>query len=310
MGTQSGPNRPEMTHLGHGVHRLSVVVCTRDRPALLEGCLIAARAALRPGDELVVVDSASLDPDPVEAVVRRMGARYVRAERPGLSLARNRGWKAARAPLVAFTDDDCLPGRSWADALVTGFERPGVDFVTGPVTAEGDVRLPVSVVTAAEPREFGPGTDPVACGAGANMAFRTEALDAIGGFDELLGAGAPLRAGEDLDAFARLLRLGHLGRYVPEAALAHVQWRTDAGAVALGWGYGLGAGAVAVKAGREGSGWSLLRHRLGRDGVGAVARALRERHWTGLATSLLQLSGTVAGAARTARRPIVNGRYA
>jgi len=292
------------------VHRLSVIVCTRDRPTLLAGCLDTARAALGASDELIVVDSASLDPAPVEATARRAGARYVRADRAGLSHARNVGWAHARAPVVAFTDDDCRPHPGWADALRAGFGDAGVDFVTGPVTADGDVRLPVSVVTATEPREFDRGTDPVSCGAGANMAFRVDALERIGGFDELPGAGGSLRAGEDLDAFMRLLRLGRRGRYVPGASLDHVQWRTDAGAVALGWNYGLGAGAVAVKAGREGSDWTLLRHRLGRDGLGAVTRALRERHWTGLASSTLQLGGTVVGAARTARRPITDGRFA
>ena len=291
------------------MHRLSVLVCTRDRPALLAGCLEALSGAIGAADEVVVVDSASADAAAVSAVARRHGARYVRVDRPGLSRARNAGTAAARAPIVAFTDDDCRPGPGWGDAIAGAFD-PDVDFVTGPVTAEGGGRLPVSVVTDTAPRRFGAGTDPGTCGAGANMAFRVEALRAVDGFDEFLGAGGPLRAGEDLDAFARLLAGGRQGRYEPAAALAHVQWRRDAEAVALGWNYGLGAGAVAMKALRTGSGRGLLARRLGRDGVGAIVRSVRHRHWTGVATSVLQLAGTVVGAARTARRPVTHGRFA
>ena len=299
-----------MTQPGHAVHRLSVLVCTRDRATLLDGCLTAVRASLGPDDELVVVDSASRDPDPIRAVVDRHGGRYVRADEPGLSRARNIAWAAASAPLVAFTDDDCRPSPGWADAVVAGFEDPQVDFVTGPVAADSDVRLPVSVVTARDARRFGPGTDPTACGAGANMAFRVEALEAVSGFDEMLGAGGPLRAGEDLDVFVRLLHQGRQGRYAPAATLDHVQWRSDGRAVALGWNYGLGAGAVGMKAGRSGAGWTLLGQRLGRDGVLSVVRSLRERHWTGTATNVLQFAGAVTGALRTLRRPIETGRFA
>ncbi len=290
--------------------RVSVVVCTRDRPELLGGCLAAIGSTMGADDELVVVDSASQNGAAVAAVATTHGARLVRVERPGLSRARNAGTAAALAPLVAFTDDDCRPDPGWIDALVTGFEEADVDFVTGPVDAVGDVRLPVSVVLGTTARRFDATTDPTTCGAGANMAFRATALVDAGGFDEALGAGSRYRAGEDLDMFMRLLHHGHRGQFRPDARMGHVQWRADTEAVALGWNYGLGAGAAATKAARIGAGRQLLRQRLGADGVGAIVRSVRSRHWTGLATSVLQLAGTVVGAAATIPRPLHGERFA
>ncbi|HZY76948.1 MAG TPA: glycosyltransferase, partial [Jatrophihabitantaceae bacterium] len=73
---------------------VTVVVPTRDRPGQLETCLASLRAALDESDELVVADSASLDPDAVAAVARGAGATLVRCARPGVGRARNAGWRA------------------------------------------------------------------------------------------------------------------------------------------------------------------------------------------------------------------------
>ena len=77
---------PRRLRLGHAL--ISVVVPTRDRAEHLTACLEALRRELRPGDELVVVDSASATP---------AEQATLRAPRPGASLARNLGWRAATA---------------------------------------------------------------------------------------------------------------------------------------------------------------------------------------------------------------------
>ena len=58
-------------------------------------------------------------------------------------------------------------------------------------------------------------------GTGANVAFPSEAIETIGGFDESLGAGSPTSGGEDLDAFVRLLRSGRTLSYEPAALVWH-----------------------------------------------------------------------------------------
>src|SRR4029453_11177409 len=58
-------------------------------------------------------------------------------------------------------------------------------------------------------------------GSGANTAFRTGVLRALGGFAEDLGAGTPARGGEDLDAYLNVLRAGHRLVYQPRALVWH-----------------------------------------------------------------------------------------
>jgi GT2 family glycosyltransferase len=60
-----------------------------------------------------------------------------------------------------------------------------------------------------------------AAGAGANMAFRRAALEAIGGFDPGLDLGTPARGAGDLDLFHRFLEAGFVLRYEPTAVVRH-----------------------------------------------------------------------------------------
>jgi len=109
------PARPE----------LSVVVATHERAERLEDLLAALRRqTLAPSRfEVVVVDDASYDRTP--AVLAAEGARgeldlkaLRRSVNGGSGLAREDGWRAARAPHIAFTDDDCVPDPDWAEAML------------------------------------------------------------------------------------------------------------------------------------------------------------------------------------------------
>ena len=289
---------------------VAVVLCSRDRAGLLETAVAAVARCLRPDDEAVVVDSASLDRRACEPA-ERAGLRVIRADRPGLSVARNAGVAATAAPLLAFTDDDCLPDERWTGALDSAFSDDSTGFVTGPALADRVTPLPVSVTQGAVARRFGAGDDPFRCGTGANMAFRRTALDAEGPFDEVLGAGAPLLAGEDVDMFWRLLRAGWAGRFDPGVIVTHQQWRSTGRAIRLGYGYGVGGGALAAKAIRQDgrSGWRMLGHRLGRDGVVQLARDTLKGFGSGAAMDVLLLAGTAAGAVRGATRGLADGRF-
>jgi hypothetical protein len=64
-------------------------------------------------------------------------------------------------------------------------------------------------------------------GAGANMAFRTDRLRAVGGFDESLGAGMPSCGGEDLGMFVQLAWRGHSVGFEPAALVHHTHRRED-----------------------------------------------------------------------------------
>jgi glycosyltransferase involved in cell wall biosynthesis len=224
------------------IEEVSIVICTRDRSASLARCL-ASLARLDPAPhEVVVVDNASSDGETAR-VVAATPFRYVREDTPGLDRARNRGIAEARHDLIAFTDDDVEADPGWLRALAATFADLAVAGVTGRV-------LPASLETPAErlfqsygngmdkggaPRLFDPAAlKPAdllraqAVGVGANMAFRRQALAAVGGFDPDLDAGTPAAGGGDLDLFHRLLAAGFVLRYEPAAVVHHHHRRTMA----------------------------------------------------------------------------------
>ena len=216
---------------------VSVVVCTRNRPDALERCL-SALAALAPAPaEIIVVDNDPRSGQTCRVTDQHQGIRYIPEERPGLSAARNAGVLAATGDIIAFTDDDVIVDEGWVGAIDEAFADGGVTAVTGLV-------LPAELKTAAQyafqTDVFGWGRGyraldfdctffeatkdggvPVwRLGAGANMAFRRDAFERVGLFDERLGAGAS-GCSEDSELWYRLLAEGHRCRYWPSAEVLH-----------------------------------------------------------------------------------------
>jgi len=227
--------------------RLSVVIPTRDRPQMLERCLASVVASIGGDDEVIVVDSASQDAAAVAAVAERAGASTLRCDDPGASTARNRGWQHAQAELVAFVDDDVWVAPDWADALVRcAHAHPDAAWIAGRIDAPEDgesaVR-PVAILNRTEAAALDASTPSGRLGHSANLVVRRAALARVGGFDEVLGAGGPLRAAEDLDLIDRIVATGAGGRFEPEARAWHDQWRTRGQLIRLDWSYGIGNGA-------------------------------------------------------------------
>jgi O-antigen biosynthesis protein len=219
---------------------ISVIVCTRDRPQLLENCIAGLSRQRYPHFEVIVVDNAPTG-DLVRKVVTRLGPgpqyRYVVEPRPGLSWARNTGLAAARGEIVAFLDDDDDADQYWLMGIARGFARDNrIGCVTGSV-------LPARLDTPAQelfeqlgghmkgrgfmPLRFLPSgpQSPLfplpPFGVGANMAFRRQALTTIGGFDVALGAGTPTAACEDTLAMTLVLLQGYQIAYEPSAVMWH-----------------------------------------------------------------------------------------
>jgi GT2 family glycosyltransferase len=186
--------------------------------------------------------------------------RLVRSDRPGLAVAHNRGLDEARGEIVAITDDDVLADPAWLERLAAGFETgDDVACVTGlilPVELESPSQIWLDgywgLGKGFERRVFDGRPDPLrplhpytagAFGSGANMAFRTEALRALGGFDPALGAGSAALGGDDLAAFFDVLAAGHRLVYEPAAIVRH-RHRPDYDSLrrqAYGYGVGLTA---------------------------------------------------------------------
>ena len=111
--------------------RLSVVICTKDRPADLACAIASIRASGDVGRsaEIVVVEEA-------DAPREIPGIRYVHLPRSGqgFGYARNAGVREAHGDILLFIDDDCEAEQEWAEALVEPFQRnPHVLGVAGAV---------------------------------------------------------------------------------------------------------------------------------------------------------------------------------
>lgn len=233
----------------------SVIVCTHRRPADIAR-LLSALCELSPAPaEIVVVDN---DPGEHDCRVQALeaGARYVREDRRGLDNARNTGVAAARGEIVAFIDDDCVPSAGWLRRLPLEFSNPAVGAVTGPAfphvldtRARRRMEEQASLTRGLRRVEFDWTIFPVGgaggVGVGANMAFRREALAALGPcpFPAELDAGTITESGGDTYAIARLLACGYRIVYDPATFVYH-RHREDSRALhraVLGYGMGLAA---------------------------------------------------------------------
>ena len=259
-----------------GTGALTVVIPTRDRPEWLSRSLAALAPQAGALGGVIVVDSASRSPE-VAQVARAFGARYLREELPGASRARNRGWREAGTDYVAFLDDDLLVRPGWAEALAAAASGRDVAFVTGRVALPDGAVDPAgfALIDHGEARTLDARTRGV-LGGTANLLVSRQALAAIGGFDERLGPGRWLSAGEDLDLLDRLVEAGLTGRYEPAAVVECEQWREGAARSRLAWAYGKGMGARFAAMARRSPGRALTRwNELLR--LGGLATLLRRR---------------------------------
>lgn len=196
---------------------ISVVVCCYNGVATLGACLDAInRQTFRDHAELIVVDDGSTDG--TAELAARYGATVVRHDHNrGVSAAHNTGIRASRAPIIAFTDDDCIPAVDWLAELLVPYERPDVIGVGGTVSVarvETFVQRYLSAHNPLAPLELeldsGNGlafhfwlyirrmwqsdrpavARPVFGYAGANMSFRRHALERVGPYDERFHFGS------------------------------------------------------------------------------------------------------------------------
>jgi GT2 family glycosyltransferase len=210
--------------------RLSVVIATLGRQAKLERAL-EHLAALTDEDFDVIVVSDALDPDPQTTAARSLGVtgwRHLQAARPGASAARNAGWRASRAPLILFVDDDILAERGLVDEHVAGHtaEPDERTCVLGCVRWARSVRVTPFMRWL---DERGLQFDYAGLSAGqdagwgrmytANVSVKRSLLERLDGFDEV----AFPYLYEDLDLARRAHEAGGLVvRYRPQASAEHL----------------------------------------------------------------------------------------
>ena len=220
---------------------VSVVVCTRDRPAELRRCLDALGPTRERLRELIVVDNGPTA-ETRSVIASYPWATYLAEPRPGLSIARNAGVARATADIVAFTDDDAVVAPTWAERIVRSFTDPRIMAATG-LVLPAELETEPQIVFERGLGGFGRGFRAITfdagffarmrshgvpvwrIGAGANMACRREAFALVGPFDERLGPGAA-GCGDDSELWYRILAAGWTCRYDPVAVAHHRHRRT------------------------------------------------------------------------------------
>lgn len=198
---------------------VGVVVPTYNRRDLLARTLDSLAGAGWLDERVVVVSDGSTDG--TDDAVRARGVTLLVTPRAGAAGARNAGWRATNADVVAFVDDDCAVEPEWLDALVAPFADPSIGLVQGQTLPAGAVGPNDRTIDVRAERGLYE-----SC----NIAYRRAALEAVGGFDEGVGdsergdGGTRSKArpwGEDTDLAWRVRRRGWKTAFVSDAVVRH-----------------------------------------------------------------------------------------
>lgn len=197
--------------------RVSVAVSTYQRAASLPRLFEALEQQTLPVEDFEVIVADNGATDDTAAVLQRLQAtsplriRVVTAERNrGPAAGRNLAWKEGRAPIVAFTDDDCRPQPRWLEAGLEAMAESAV--VVGrteppPEQARLENGPFARVVRVHQARFF------ETC----NVFYRRSDLEAAAGFDETFRTPA----GEDTDLALRIRPRGEGVAFAEDALVYH-----------------------------------------------------------------------------------------
>lgn len=213
--------------------RLSVVVCAYNEEARIGGCLASLQGCDYPDLEVIVCDDGS--EDATLEVARGFPFRVLELPHGGLSVARNAGVTAASGEIVAFLDADAACHPEWPYHLVLSLEDGGVVAAGGPNLPVPGVGLVERAVAASpgNPVHVLVGDDRAEHVPGCNMAFRKDALEAVGGFDPVYTA-----AGDDVDVCWKLLDRGQQIAFSAAAQVHHHRRSSVRGYLRQQRGYG------------------------------------------------------------------------
>jgi GT2 family glycosyltransferase len=246
--------------------RVGVIICayTERRWDLLVAAVESVKAQRPLPDELALVI------DHNDALLARARAAFpdvqvmANEEARGLSGARNTGVRHTQAELLAFLDDDARAEPEWLADLVEALRQPAVLGAGGIATPAWEGRSPawmppeflwvVGASYTGLPRDKAPVRNPI----GANMAFRREAFELVGGFTDGIGRIGRIPLGCEETEFAIRVRQaapGSMVMHVPQARVSHhvpadrVTWRYFCSRC---WAEGASKAMVTARVGSDG----------------------------------------------------------
>ena len=205
-----------------------MVVPSHDRPVRLRWLLNALEEQTLARDRFEVIvghDSAGPETDALltsHPLARDGTLRAVRLE-PGTAPPgrnRNAAWRAARAPLIAFTDDDCRPPKEWLEQLLTAVRANPGAIVQGRTDPDPEdlITLEHAPAHTTHTQRIRPPTPWAEC---CNIAYPREVLESLSGFDEVV------LTGEDTDLAWRARERGVEVVAAPDALTWHAVVETS-----------------------------------------------------------------------------------
>ena len=215
-----------------GPGEVTVVIPVRDRAAELARCLAGltglgpagtgqAGTGLAGATPIIVVDDGSLDPAAVRRAAAAAGAWVVpRPVNGGPAAARNTGLAAARTPLVAFLDSDCVPAPGWLGALLPHFADPAVGAAAPRIVPHEAGRTWLARYEGAS-STLDMGQRPSIVRPGSRVPYVPGAALVVRGAAAGPGFTEDMQVGEDVDFVWRLGAAGWRVRYEPAAVMGH-----------------------------------------------------------------------------------------
>jgi glycosyltransferase involved in cell wall biosynthesis len=219
------------------IMKFSVVIPTYNRaPDLKESLASIAHLATQDQWELIVVDNNSGDNtrEVVSEAQQWFPAplRYIFEPEQGRCAALNAGIKASTGAIIVTTDDDVRVEKGWLDRAADSLDRLGCDYVGGKVLPVWSAPRPAwlpdrggrhwAVIAlldyGPEPLQFNRQVP-----LGVNMAFRREAFERAGLWDNSVGRKAGTLLGQEVREWGlRARAAGLTGFYVPQMVIHHV----------------------------------------------------------------------------------------
>jgi GT2 family glycosyltransferase len=232
---------------------VTAVISTCNRGRLIAATIATILANDYDNFRVIVVDQSDNDDTrlALEQLADDNRLQYMKSSTKGVSVGRNLGIQAATSECIVITDDDCEVPATWLRDLVAAFEiDPHIGVVFGNVVPAPHDQAAGFIPAYVRTEPF------LACtmrdkqqveGISACMGLRRSVWQALGGFDEMLGAGAPFTSGGETDFAMRALLAGYAIYETPRVWLTHHGFRTWSQGDTLIDRYWYGTGAMFAK---------------------------------------------------------------
>ncbi|NWF87001.1 glycosyltransferase [Candidatus Bathyarchaeota archaeon] len=252
-----------MQEKSRGYPRISVVIPVKNGESHIQELLDSLMQVDYEKDklEIIVVDGNSTDK--TREIASKYPVKLFTEEQPGLNGARNTGLRHSNGEIIAFTDFDCVIPKNWVKKIVENFQNANVGCVGGNVLgyyedflsryADESFMPAMRIFKKREELDFV--KPPLGYPAGCNMAFKREAIEKAGTFNE------GMKYGFDEDELVeRICRAGYKMALDPEVLVMHKHRATMQSLLKQNFSYGRGLGNVLKKIGLKStfSKWAVL----------------------------------------------------